>query len=250
MSSEIREKVFEYVRGKYGSDIEYLWARFPGYAVFRHADNKKWYGIVMDIPRSRLGLKGDERVDVLDFKPGDPLITDLLIKQPGYFKGYHLNKENWAAVLLDGTVPMEDIERWIDISFRATASAKVKKEIRPPKEWLIPANPKYYDIVHAFDARDEIEWKQGSGIRTGDTVFVYVGAPVSAIAYKCAVTETDIPYSYSDDKLTIRALMRIKLIRRYDPERFTFAVLNDEYGVCAVRGPRGIPRSLSVKLNE
>ena len=56
-----------------------------------------------------------------------------------------------------------------------------------PKEWIIPSNPKYFDIVHAFDHVDEINWKQGAGIKKGDTVFMYVGAPVSAVLYKCRV---------------------------------------------------------------
>ena len=64
----LREKVFEYVKSKYQSEIEYLWKRYPSYGAFRHKDNQKWYGIVMDIPRSKLGLPGDEIVDVLDIK--------------------------------------------------------------------------------------------------------------------------------------------------------------------------------------
>ena len=83
---------------------------------------------------------------------------------------------------------------------------------------IIPANPKYYDIVHAFDDTDEIDWKQGAGIKTGDTVFMYVASPVSAILYKCKVTETDIPYKYEDGNLTISALMKIKLLKRYKPD--------------------------------
>ena len=42
--------------------------------------------------------------------------------------------------------------------------------------------------------------------------------------------------------------MKIKLLKRYDPEEFTFDVLKDEYGIFAVRGPRGIPHSLSEAL--
>ncbi|HCT92607.1 MAG TPA: MmcQ protein, partial [Lachnospiraceae bacterium] len=129
-------------------------------------------------------------------------------------------------------------------------SAKKKKKIRPPKEWLIPANPKYYDIEHAFDDAEEIDWKQGNGIKTGDTVFMYAAAPVSAILYKCKVTETDIPYTYADQNLSITALMKIKLLKRYKPDRFTFETLKKEYGIYAVRGPRGIPNSLSAALKK
>ena len=84
----------------------------------------------------------------------------------------------------------------------------------------------------------------------GDIIYLYVGAPVSAILYKCRVTETDIPYNYQDRNLTIKALMKIKLLKRYDKNSFTFKVLNDEYGIFAVRGPRGVPFSLSEALNN
>lgn len=244
----LRDSVFKYIKEKYKAAPEYLWRRYPGYAVFRHEDNSKWFAVVMDVTQDKVGLAGEERIDILNIKVSDPLFADALVSQKGFCRGYHLNKANWVTVFLDGTVSMKTIGSLIDDSFIATASTQKKVKIRPPKEWVIPANPKYYDIVHAFDEADEINWKQGSGIKTGDTVFMYVGSPVSAIMYKCKVTETDIPYSYQDDNLTIKALMKIKLIKRYKPDKFTFEVLNDEYGIYAVRGPRGIPNSLSEAL--
>ena len=48
--------------------------------------------------------------------------------------------------------------------------------------------------------------------------------------------------------LTIKALMKIKLLKRYKPDKFTFDVLKEEYGIYAVRGPRGITNSLSEAL--
>ena len=60
--------------------------------------------------------------------------------------------------------------------------------------------------------------------------------------------ETNIPYQYQDKKLTITALMKIRLLKRYAPEQFTFEILKSEYGIFAVRGPRGVPNSLSAAL--
>ena len=79
---------------------------------------------------------------------------------------------------------------------------------------------------------------------------MYIGSPVSAILYKCIVTKTDIPYFYQREGLTITGLMRIKLQTRYDPEKFTFERLKNEFNIYAVRGPRGIPPSLSDALND
>lgn len=246
----IREQLFDHVKKKYKTNPEYLWRRFPGYAIFRHADNAKWFGLVMNIKRSNLGVDGDDIVDILNVKLSDPLLTDMLIQQPGYFRGYHISRGNWVSILLDGTVPFDDICRWLEESFMTTASKKKKQSLRPSKEWIIPANPKYYDIEQAFENADEINWKQGTGIKKGDTVFMYVAAPVSAILYKCTVTEADIPFRYDDGKVQMKALMKIKLQKRYKPERFTFEKLRKEYGIFAVRGPRGIPCSLSEALKK
>lgn len=59
------------------------------------------------------------------------------------------------------------------------------------------------------------------------------------------MTKTDIPFDYSEKGLTIKALMKIKLLKRYEPDEFSFALLKEEYGIYAVRGPRGIPSSLN-----
>ena len=151
---------------------------------------------------------------------------------------------------MDGTVKEDKVFELISASFLATASKKKKEKVRPPKEWIVPANPKFYDIVHAFDNRDTIDWKQSSSVKAGDTIFMYVAAPVSAILYKCRAVEVDIPCEYADKDLTINTVMKIRLLRRYEPERFTFDRLKEEYGIYAVRGPRGVPNSLSHELNR
>ena len=246
----LREKLFDYVKKKYKADPEYLWKRFPDYAIFRHTDNEKWFGLVMDIPRRKLGMDGDDIVDILNVKLSDPLLVDMLIQQPGYFRGYHISRGNWVSILLDGTVPFDDICRWLEESYLTTALKNNKQKLHPPKEWIVPANPKYYDIEKAFENAREIDWKQGTGIKKGDTVFMYVAAPVSAIMYKCKVTKTDIPFSYDDGNVHMKALMKIKLQKKYKPTVFTFEKLRDEYGIFAVRGPRSVPHSLSEALKK
>lgn len=248
--NSLRSGVFDYVKKKYGTKPEYLWERFPDYAVMRHGDNQKWYGIIMNIPYQKIDRSKNGQVDILNVKLDDVLLLDMLIRQPGYYRGYHISRGNWLSVALDGTVELKAICGLIDTSYKVTASKQKKQQIRPPKEWLVPANPKFYDIEHAFDKTDTIDWKQGAGIKKGDTVFMYVGAPVSAILYKCKVTEIDIPYDYNAKGLTITKLMKIKLQKRYKPERFTFKVLNEDYGIFAVRGPRGVTHSLSNDLNK
>ena len=243
MGDSLRADVYSYVKKKYGSEPEHLWMRFPDYAVFRHADNQKWFGIVMDVTGEKFGLHIEDRIDVLNVKLESPLLGDLLRQQPGFCKGYHMG-QNWISVFLDGTVHFGQICDLIDGSYRATASSRTKQKLRPPKQWIIPANPSYFDIVHAFDQKDELNWKQGRGIKAGDTVFMYVGAPVSAVLYRCQVIQTDIPFQLVKDNLRINALMRLKLLERFPPDALTFEILKERYGIYAVRGPRTMPEPI------
>ena len=243
-----RTALLQYVQKSYKTKPDYPWKGDPESAVLRHEDNQKWYGLVMEVDRAKLGLSGKGKVCALNVKTRDQMFHDMLITQAGYFPGYHMNKEKWITILLDGTVPFGEICGMLDASYETTASGKKKQKIRPPKEWLVPANPKFYDVEAAFQQAEVIDWKQGAGIRTGDTVYLYMAAPVSAILYQCKVTETDIPCRYQDENLTITSMMKIRLLKRYLPEQFPFGLLKSEYGIFAVRGPRGVPVGLSQAL--
>lgn len=267
--SSYRNDLYVYAKKKYNTEPEYLWHRYPGYAALRHRDNAKWFGLVMNVPAEKLGLDDsahdpvDDSVhdsvhdsahdsvekDILNVKLSDAMLKDMLVQQEGFFPGYHISHGNWISILLDGTVPFEEVCRWLDESYLNTASKEKKQKMRPPKEWIIPSNPKYYDIQAAFRSSKEIDWKQGKGIKVGDTVFMYVAAPVSAILYKCRVTKTDIPFRFDEGNVHMTALMKIRLLKEYAPEEFTFERLGREYGIYAVRGPRGIPAALSEALN-
>lgn len=246
----MREKINDYIKDQYGVTPEYPWPRYNEHAVYRQKDNKKWFALIMDVGRDKLGLSGKTSVSVINLKIDDVILHDTIIRENGIMPAYHMNKQNWITVLLDGTVPADRICALLDISYNATSSKRRKNAVREPKEWIIPANPKFYDVEAAFAKNDIITWKQGAGIIKGDIVYMYVASPVSAILYKCRVLETDIPYDYQDKNLTITALMKIELLKRFDRDKFTFTMLGDKYGIYAIRGPRGVPYSLSEALNE
>ncbi|MCD7775496.1 MAG: MmcQ/YjbR family DNA-binding protein [Clostridiales bacterium] len=114
-----RQGLFDYVMKEYGDEPEYPWAKDFTSAVLRHETNKKWYGLVMNIPKSRLGLPSEEAADILNVKC-DPLLIDILKQSDGFFPAYHMNKTHWLTVLLDGTVPDEQVCGLLDDSFKMT----------------------------------------------------------------------------------------------------------------------------------
>ncbi|CNI04976.1 MmcQ/YjbR family DNA-binding protein [Yersinia vastinensis] len=115
-----RETLFNYAREHFNSDPEYLWSKFPSYAVLRHHDGKKWFGIVMNVPGTKLGLKTENKIDVLEVKVRPEFIGSLRQKE-GILPAYHMNKEHWVSVLLSGPLSSEEIYDLLTESHDLTA---------------------------------------------------------------------------------------------------------------------------------
>ncbi|MCH5275168.1 MAG: MmcQ/YjbR family DNA-binding protein [Lachnospiraceae bacterium] len=242
-----RETVLEYAKMQYQTIPDHPWKNSPDNAVLRHGDNRKWYGLIMYISREKLGLSEKGMVDILNVKC-DPVLAASLRSNPGVFPAYHMNHAEWISILLDGTVKKEQVFNLLDLSYSLTASAKKRASERGCIEWIVPANPRYYDVEEDFQKSGFIDWKQSSNVRVGDTVYLYMGAPVSAILYKLKAIEVDIPYHYEDKFLSMDKVMRLQLLERYDQSLYPMALLK-EHGVFAVRGPRSMPASLSREIN-
>ena len=120
-----RQRVTEYIRDRYAAEAEYLWAKYPNYAVFRQPASRKWFALVMDIPRNRLGLEGDGDVDIMDVKCGSLMVGSLLA-QDGFLPAYHMSKSSWISVLLDETVPDEQIYPLLELSYDSVAPKNKK----------------------------------------------------------------------------------------------------------------------------
>ena len=119
--SEGARQVIRYVREKYHDELEFLWERFPGNAIFRRQDNAKWYAALLIVQKGKLKLSGDGLVEILDLRMR-PEGIDALVDGRIYFPGYHMNKKHWVTVCLDGSVPEEEIFRRIDESFALAAT--------------------------------------------------------------------------------------------------------------------------------
>lgn len=114
--SEQTFAVIEYVRKKYGDELEFLWEKFSDNAVWRRKDNQKWYGLILTISKTKLGLNSDEIVEIIDLRlnPEEMIKT---VDNKKYFPGWHMNKKSWYTMILDGSVPTGEIYRRIDESY-------------------------------------------------------------------------------------------------------------------------------------
>ena len=122
-----RERIIQYAKDRFGTEAEYLWADTPDAAVLRHSASKKWYGLIMDVSSDKLGLPGDDPVDVLDIKCSTIMIGPLL-SEKGFLPAYHMNKNHWISILLDGSVPDEQIFPLLELSYDSVAPKRRKTQ--------------------------------------------------------------------------------------------------------------------------
>ncbi len=83
--------------------------------------------------RCAFGLDGDGETEILCVKPKDRFFADFMMRQQGFVRGFPSSKWNWISMVLDGTVPFEDICRWLDESYQATKSKSKNLKTPLPK---------------------------------------------------------------------------------------------------------------------
>ena len=219
-------EVSNLIKEKYNVLPEFLWESNPNYGIFRNKSSNKWFGVIMNIDRSKLNLNESGKVEVLNVKLDD--LVNTYLNKEGIYPAYHMSKKSWVSITLDNTLSNVKVMNLIDISYDLS---------NRKKEWIIPANPKYYDIVNSFNDKDTITWRKSHNFMINDIVYIYITEPYAYIMFKCVVISLD------------EDVMMLKLIKRYNDNEFTFERLKS-CGVKSVRSPRGITSKLSEELNK
>ena len=121
-----REALDKYIENVYGVTAEFPWLSAPTFAVYRHESNQKWFAVIMEIPKAKLGIDEEGNINVVNLK-SDPLLIGSLILDNGIYPAYHMNKNHWITVCLDGTVEEDKIEWLLGLSFELT-DKKLKRK--------------------------------------------------------------------------------------------------------------------------
>ena len=106
--------VISYIKEKYNDELEYLWDNLPDCAIWRHKENNKWYGLIMNIEENKLGIDSKRKVDVINLKCLN------VVDNINIFPGYHMNKKYWVTIILDGRLDINTIYELIDKSYEIT----------------------------------------------------------------------------------------------------------------------------------
>ena len=120
-----KQQFLEHCLNTYSTSPDYPFDEDFETAVLRHSDNKKWYALVMRIPRSKLGLDSDEMVDVVNLKLPTEMFGSFGVED-GVYPAYHMNKLHWISVILQDA-PDDVVKFLANVSFEATKTEKRMK---------------------------------------------------------------------------------------------------------------------------
>ena len=121
-----KQEFFELCSSSYLTQPDYPFDDWMESAVFRHADNKKWFAIVLSVSRRKFGFDSDEVIDVVNLKLPTEMFGSFGASD-GVYPAYHMNKLHWISVLLPDA-PNDVVQFLLNASFEATKSSKKKSK--------------------------------------------------------------------------------------------------------------------------
>ena len=121
-----KQELFELCASSYLTLPDYPFDDWMESAVFRHADNKKWYAIVLKVSRRKFGIDSDEVIDVVNLKIPTEMFGSFGAAD-GVYPAYHMNKLHWISVLLPDA-SNDVVQFLLNASYEATKSPKKKSK--------------------------------------------------------------------------------------------------------------------------
>ncbi len=121
-----KQTFLAYCLTAYNTTADYPFTEDFETAVLRHADNRKWYAIVMRVSRRKLGFESDEIIDVVNLKLPIEMFGSFGPTE-GVYPAYHMNKLHWISVLLPDAAD-DLIEFLVNASYEATKDKKKRRK--------------------------------------------------------------------------------------------------------------------------
>ena len=121
-----KQQFLSYCLSTYGTSPDYPFEEDFVTAALRHADNCKWYALVMCVSRRKFGFDSDEIIDVVNLK----LPTEMFGSfgaDDGVYPAYHMNKLHWISVLLPDA-PDDVVQFLVNASYEVTKDKRKRRK--------------------------------------------------------------------------------------------------------------------------
>lgn len=121
-ASDQANRIAERISEAFGVAPDFPWkqSKYESCGVFRHADNLKWFALIMNVRRRLITKGGDNStVDIINLK-SEPDMIEQLTRQTGIYPAYHMNRKHWISVSLDDALTDDRVMALLAKSFELT----------------------------------------------------------------------------------------------------------------------------------
>ena len=120
-----KQEFLSYCVDTYGISPDYPFDDLLETAVLRHTDSRKWFALVMRVPRRKLGIDCDELTDVVNLKLPTEMFGSFSAVD-GVYPAYHMNKLHWISLLISEASD-DTIRFLVNASYNATKKNNKKR---------------------------------------------------------------------------------------------------------------------------
>lgn len=106
--------------------IERPWQKYPDNITAKEPLSGKWFALFMKVRGNLIGLPSSAPVQIMNVK-ADPDFIHAINHSEGFAPAYHMNKEHWLTVRLDGSVPMDQVMDLIQGSYHMLCDTPTRR---------------------------------------------------------------------------------------------------------------------------
>ena len=107
----------EYILDHYAAESSHSFDTDRSVTVYSRSDNKKWFAATKNIGYRYLGIGREGRIDILNVSV-NPRLVATLREREGFRPAWRMNRNRWVTILLDGSVPDDEIRSYLDMSYK------------------------------------------------------------------------------------------------------------------------------------
>jgi predicted DNA-binding protein (MmcQ/YjbR family) len=89
----------------------------PTVTIFRRADNNQRFAATKNVGRRSVDAGQSGRIDILNVSLEPRLVTSLRERE-GFRPAWRMNRNRWVTILVNGSVPDDEIRSYIDMAYK------------------------------------------------------------------------------------------------------------------------------------
>lgn len=106
-----------YILGNFEAQSDHSFEKGSTVTVYSRTDNRKWFAAAKNIGCRYVDVDRSGRVDILNVKLDPRMVTSLRTRD-GFRPAWGMNRNSWVTILLDGTVPDDEIRTYLEMSYK------------------------------------------------------------------------------------------------------------------------------------